>query len=99
MASGGTRSLRDSFQTTGSAEDRLIAGFRPVKVTVQSTNGAMFFWQDDMPDGSAFKTLANGTRTYVTVNGITPKENGYTLGADAQVNAANQRVFCIIEES
>lgn len=99
MASGGTRSQMDSFQTTGIAIDRLVYGFRPRKVTVQSTNGAMFFWQDTMPAGSAFKTLANGTRTYVTSNGITQQENGFTLGADAQVNAAGQTVHVVAEET
>lgn len=99
MASGGTRSQMDSFQTTGSAVDRLVFGFRPRKVTVQSTNGAMFFWQDTMPNASAFKTLANGTRTYVTSNGITPLDGGFTLGADAQVNASGQTVHVVAEES
>ncbi len=99
MASGGTRVFRDSFTATGAAKNITSPGFKPVKVVIRTSGGAKMEWQDTMPDASAFKTVTAGTHTYVTVNGITPLDNGFTLGADAQANVDGATVHFEAYES
>jgi hypothetical protein len=90
MASGGNRDFRDAITATGVSMDRKVCGFRPIRVVVENvTAGVKFEWDDTMADASAIKTAADGTRTMVTVNGITPLAGGFTLGADASINIAN----------
>jgi len=68
-------------------------GFKPryVKV-VNVTSRDMLEWYEGMADASAIKTVAAGTRTLITTLGITPLENGFTVGLDLDVNVTSEQI-------
>ena len=72
-----------SIAGTGAALP-VVTGFRPkyIKV-VNTTSGLQLEWYDDMGDGSAVKTILDGTRTIEAADCITPGERGFTIGTDA----------------
>lgn len=78
--------------------DVTTVGFKPryVKV-VNTTSGDMLEWFEGMADASAIKTVAAGTRTIITTLGITPLENGFTLGLDLDVNVTSEQLSWIAE--
>lgn len=88
MASPSTRQDNGTFTAAGVEITCNKPGFKPKSVRLVGANNVMLFWDDSMPAASAEKTLANGTRTQITTNGITPTAYGFTLGADAQLNVA-----------
>ena len=91
--SGGTRQVRGSLKGTGATRDVTTVGFRPSKVEVFNVDGdCLAFWQDTMPDDSAMKTIAAGTTAQITSDGITPLANGFTLGADTDLNVSGEEV-------
>lgn len=88
------RPATGTFTSTGAAIN-IQCGFVPayVKVTNITSRDGME-WSETMPAGHALKTVAAGTRTALTSNGITPyagtlagNSSGFTIGADADVNA------------
>lgn len=93
MASGFRQAVQGAFMSDGAARVVDTPGFRPAKVEVWTDAGVNGVWLDSMPDAAAFKRLANGTGSYITSNGVTPDASGFTLGADAALNATGQMVF------
>jgi hypothetical protein len=89
MASGAKSPAVGSFLGTGAALNIRTVGFRPrlVRVVnVESGGKVRLEWFKDMADAAAVKTAAAGTITVLTTNGITPLSDGFTLGADTDVN-------------
>lgn len=72
---------------TGADMNIRTVGFRPKRV-VLNVGGLDAAWQKTMADDSMYKRLANGTGSLVTTNGITPLSDGFSLGADTDINAA-----------
>jgi hypothetical protein len=77
----------------------VFCGFIPGRVTavnIDSALGDTLSWNVGMADGSAFKT-GSGTRTKITTGGITVLRDpafgyGFSIGPDAAVNIAGQRI-------
>lgn len=69
-----------------------LIGFRPKKVRIFSTSRVQLEWQADMADASGLKTAANGTRTIVTSNGITPTSSGFIIGTDS-TNGSGETLY------
>lgn len=89
MASGAKSPAIGSFKGTGSALDIKVVGFRPrlVRVVNVASGGkCRLEWFKDMADDAAVKTATAGTITILTEKGITPLADGFTLGADTDVN-------------
>jgi hypothetical protein len=92
MSSGVQRAIRRGVTLIGANLDVDTVGFTPGEVEVQNTaTGVRLFWQEGMPDASAIATAANGDRTYITSNGITPRPNGFRVGSAAGTGAAVYR--------
>lgn len=71
----------------------ITTGFQPRYVRViNQTSRDMMEWFEGMTDAHGIKTVAAGTRTAVTSNGITPAENGFTVGLDTDVNVTNEQI-------
>lgn len=83
-----------SYLDTGTAAAFTIAiGFKPRFVRVVNEGGlASYEWYEGMADAEAFKTITDGTITFITSNGITPTADGFTVGLDADVNADNEQL-------
>jgi hypothetical protein len=87
-----------SFLGTGAALSITKLGFRPRSVTLRnaaSSGLCSLYWNKEMPDASGFKEVNHDTaqKSFITSNGITPLANGFTLGADADLNAAGELVY------
>jgi hypothetical protein len=76
---------------TGGAIDVRAFGFRPKTVKLHQ-GGVSLEWQEGMASDSAYKRLANGTGTFVAAGGVTPLVDGFTIGADADLNATGQTI-------
>ena len=101
MASGDTRKnarvATGTYTCTGSAVT-FITGFKPAAIEVLNTSGICIGkWNNLMPDAAMCKVVDSGVGTtdisYVTSNGITPTFNGFTLGADADLNVNTEVIF------
>ena len=91
MGSGVNRTVVGSFKGTGSALNVRSVGFRPKAVHVMNVGGlCQAWWTEKMADAAAVKQVTDGTISALTSNGITPLSNGFTLGADADLNVSGE---------
>jgi hypothetical protein len=84
---------------------KFTMSFRPqwVKV-INVTSKVTLDWFDTMADASGYKikTGVDATadtvslHTFITEKGITPAENGFTLGLDTDINATEDDVIHIL---
>ena len=83
-----------AYLDTGTAAAiKITIGFRPRYVLVLNENDRDGYeWFEGMADAEAFKTVAAGTRTMITTLGITPADDGFTIGLDLDVNVQNQQL-------
>lgn len=93
MGSGVNRMMAGSVTLPGTAYDVRTVGFRPRKVELLNADGeCLCHWQSSMPDASMVKTIAAGTTTYDVADGVTPLSNGFTIGADSDMNVDGEKV-------
>jgi hypothetical protein len=83
-----------SFLDTGTvAATAFTVGFRPRIVrVVNETSRDMMEWFEGMTNAHGVKTVAAGTRTKVTSNGITVSATGFTVGLDTDVLVTNEQL-------
>jgi hypothetical protein len=94
MSSGVNRNMSGAFTGTGAAINVRTVGFRPKRVEIVNRGGVCFaVWFAPMPDASAMKTVTAGTTSFVTSGGITPLSNGFTLGADTDLNVDGELFY------
>jgi len=94
MASGAAKVVRGSFLGTGALLEVRSVGFRPRSVKLLNTDGlATAEWLEGMADASMVKRVTAGTMTAPTTGGVTPLSDGFSIGADADMNAADERVY------
>lgn len=99
MASGGTRIKNGSVLGTGSALNVRTVGFRPSKVElINKDSHDKLTWTDKMADAEGHKQIAAGTSSYITSDGITPLSDGFTIGADADMNVADETILWTAHE-
>jgi hypothetical protein len=88
-----------TVEGTGSAIN-IELGFTPAIVRVFNIDGDVnLFWNASMPAASGMKTVAAGTTAHITTNGISTYAGveattglGFTIGADADVNASAETI-------
>lgn len=85
---------------TGSAMNITNVGFRPryVKVWNVASGGLCTLeWTKEMADASGFKEVNHDStqRSFLTSNGITPLANGFTIGADSDINASGETIHFV----
>lgn len=98
MASGRSRTARGSFLGTGAVYEVEKVGFKPQKVELINVDDAAHATHiEGMGDASMLKQKA-GTTTLETTNGITLTDSGFTIGADADLNVADERTFYVCHE-
>jgi len=56
------------------------------------TSGDRYEWIQGMADASAYKTVTDGTNSIITTLGITPTENGFTIGLDLDVLVTSEQI-------
>lgn len=97
MSSGAPQTRYGQVTGTGSAIT-VELGFRPRKVELKNIDGnAIGKWQHPMDAASMQKLVDSGAGatdiSLVTTNGITPAANSFVIGADADLNAAGERIL------
>lgn len=100
MSSGVQRTRTGSIDATNAVLTIEQVGFRPKHVKVfNATSLAELEWWDALADDSGVKTVAAGTRTNPSADGITPTDTGFELGTLADVNdTAGERLHWIASE-
>lgn len=82
----GHASIKNGAVMSTNAALAVICGFKPRSVKLYLADGARGYWNKEMADDSAFKAVTAGDGSFVTSNGITPTEKGFSIGADAHIN-------------
>jgi len=96
MASG-NNFFQGSVVGTGSDIDVELPGRKARVVKLVNADSAdQLYWQDTMPDAYGLKTVAAGTSSYLTSKGITPIDKGFTIGDDADINAAGEVIHYVV---
>ena len=93
MASGGRRVVSGSFVSDGLSRDVTVVGFRPTKVELYNDQGDSAVWTEEMADAAMHLRIAGGTGTFETSDGVTPLANGFTIGANGDINADTQTTY------
>lgn len=87
MGSGLTRYLNGAGVGSGSDLDIKVIGFKPRCVhIINITSGDELWWNDTMADDKGYKRVAAGTGAMISSNGITPLPEGFSFGADTDLN-------------
>lgn len=86
-----------NFLDTGTvAATKITTGFRPRYVRVQNlTSRDSMEWFEGMTAAHGLKTLAAGTRSAATANGITVADDGFTIGLDTDVLVTSEQLYWI----
>lgn len=93
-----------TLEGTGAAID-IPLGFIPKTVRVINQDGiASLEWSDTMPAASGYKDITAGTRTFITLSGISAYAGtaagagaGFTIGADTDINVSGETIHWIAE--
>ena len=87
------------FLDTGTvAATDIVCGFKPRYIRVVNVaSGDMLEWFEGMADDSAIKTVAAGTRTILSSDGIIPLVRGFTLGLDTDVLVTSQQISYVAQ--
>jgi len=96
MASGVNRVVTGGVVGTGASLNVDTVGFRPRLVRVVNVDSGGYSrleWFDGMADAAAVKTAIAGDITVLTTLGITPRGEGFTLGADTDVNVSGELAY------
>lgn len=70
-------------------------GFKPSFVALFNADDPAFgFYFNGMPDGYVAKHT-DSTTSYATSNGLTLSEDGFTIGADTDLNVSGEQLFYV----
>lgn len=83
-----------NYITTGTAAAITITiGFQAKYIRVcNETSRDQMEWYEGMADAEGIKTVAAGTRTLVTSNGITVAAKTFIIGLDTDVNVTSEQL-------
>ena len=99
MGSGTSRVMTGAIFGTAADLDVRTVGFRPSKVELFSEDGlAKAVWTESMADASMMKQVTAGTISFPTTLGVTPLSDGFRLGADTDMNVADEKVHWVAYE-
>lgn len=103
MGSGVSRVIVGSVNGTGSAINVDTIGFTPSYVRLLNVTGnCQGEWHEDMADAEMQKVVDSGSGTtdisLVTSGGVTPRDTGFQIGTDTDVNVADEIIRYIAME-
>jgi len=99
MGSGVSKTITGASTGTGADIPVRTVGFRPRKVELINTGGLVTAeWQETMADASMFKRVTAGDGTFPLTLGITPLSDGFTIGADTDLNVAGELIHWVAYE-
>lgn len=94
MSSGVSRVVNGSLTgETGVVKEVHTVGFRPKRVEVFNVGGlAKADWHSDMADDSMVLQITAGTMTLETSDGIIPLSDGFSIGANGDLNVDDELI-------
>ena len=99
MSSGVSKTRVGSFNGTGAAVEVRGVEFRPRKIQLINIDGLCTGeWVEGMADDSVAKRVTAGTMTVPTSGGITPRSDGFDVGADSDLNVSDELVRWVAHE-
>lgn len=99
MSSGVSRVVVGSIKGTGADLNVRTVTFKPKAVDLLNIGGlATGKWVKGMADDSVLKTITAGTISLVTSDGITPLSDGFTIGADTDLNVDGELIRYVAYE-
>jgi len=99
MGSGVSRVKTGSLIGTGASLDVETVGFKPsALMLINGDSDDKLTWSETMADASGHKQLKAGGSSFITSGGITPLSDGFTLGADTDINVDGELVHWIAFE-
>lgn len=99
MSSGVSRRITGAVTGTGALIAVTTVGFRPRRVRILNVTGlANGEWINTMADDSVVKQITAGTMTLETSDGIIPLANGFSIGADTDLNVSAELIHYVAEE-
>ena len=93
-----TRMVVISHIDTGTVAARTFTvGFKPRYVRVMNeTDRISEEWFEGMADAEGLLQIANGTRTLITSNGITPSATGFIFGLDTTIYITSKQYSILV---
>jgi hypothetical protein len=79
--------------TNNVVDDDFLKFSPELVIVLNKTDGSLFVHLRGMANASFFSVILAGA--YVSVQGITMRTNGFTIGTDATINTANDELFYI----
>lgn len=99
MGSGVSKTRTGSFIGTGSVVEVRGVEFRPRVVRLFNvTDPTQAEWVEGMADDTMMKLTDAPALTYASSDGVTPRSDGFDVGADADINAADEVVHWVAHE-
>ena len=90
------RAVGRHLNSSAEAAFTVVCGFKPRYVRVVNlTDKIEGEWFEGMTADYMLRTVAAGTRTHQTSNGITITDTGFTMAADSSVNGNNKQLSWI----
>ena len=74
---------------------KITCGFKPRYVRVQNTDSSGLIkmeWYEGMSDANGIKTIKAGDQSLITTLGITPADDGFTIGLDTDLNVKAEQL-------
>lgn len=94
MSSGGSRTFVGGFRGTGAIINIDTLSFKPRRVELINIDSEdSLRWQQGMVDDSGYKSIAAGTNSFVTSDGVTPRPQGFAIGAETDINVSGEEVL------
>lgn len=95
MAGSGLPTRTGAYDGTGAALSNSIVGFRPKSIKfINEDTGASAEWTDTMTDATVI-THDSGVDAIDAAQGVTPLDDGFSLGTNAVINTSGQRVHWV----
>ena len=87
----------DTGTVSENAPFNITTGFKPRYVKIQglAATSPTLEWYEGMADASAVKRVTAGDFTLITTLGITPLENGFTVGFDLDLVVTSEQLSWI----
>ena len=100
MSSGVTRVVTGAVVGTGAALSVATVGFKPRVVELINLTGLVEArFVEGMTEGRGVKRVTGGTLSQIAADaGITPTEDGFDLGTDADVNVDGETLHYVCHE-
>lgn len=92
MASGQGMPVRTGTYTGTGAAKTVVVGHKPKKVLIFNASDPAIAVHLDTMAAASFMSQEDGSTAFVTSQGVTLTDTGFTVGTNAQINASGDTI-------